>query len=66
MKFLGREAVEVSVMPYDAVRARRRFLLRCALAVGMAIAIGVLAMKAGRVAGELLSVVTAVLERVFL
>ena len=56
----------MSVMPYDAVRARRRFVLRCALAVGMAIAIGVLAMQAGRVAGALWRAVAAVLERVFL
>ena len=56
----------MSVMPYDAVRARRRFALRCALAVGMALGILVLALKAGRVAGGLLRAVAGVLEHVFL
>ena len=56
----------MSVMPYDAVRARRRFALRCALAAGMALGILVLALKAGRVAGGLLRAVAEVLEHVFL
>ena len=66
MKFYGWEADGMSVMPYDAVRARRRFVLRCALAAGMALGILYLALKAGRVAGGLLRAVAGVLEHVFL
>ncbi len=54
----------MSVIPYDAVRARARFVLRCALAAGMALAILTLWALAGRMAGRLWHAAQAVLELV--
>lgn len=52
----------MSVIPYDAVRARARLALRCALAALLALAILALLGLAGRMAGTLWRAARAALE----